>query len=391
MKSRAGRGIAVAFVLSIVGSVAGCGTSSAAPGGSSGDASDSGAAIDASPADAAVATRANGQLTSWATSAPLPTPRANHCSVVANGFLVVIGGNYMPPGKSAFVNIADVHVARIAADGSLGAWKVAGQTPSPVNSCTAASDGKDVYLVDGIFDDMAAGGKVRRATLSDDGDLAAWETLGALPGGVDVLYSIARVTAGRLDAFYAELPGSGDGIALAGAPVTGTSLGAWQHTTWLTGFRGHPQYAFATLDASLGGGSYVYALGGYTSGDGGNDVVADGAAAVLDAAGVPGASFAVRALPKPTSFGQAIAVDDWLFVIGGKSGVFGSAGSTDAVAAHIGAGGALDSWTTVASLPAGRTSHSVAASGDFVYVTGGGFDAGGLDTVFSARVRYPLP
>jgi hypothetical protein len=320
----------------------------------------------------------------------MPTPRANHCSVVANGFLVVIGGNYMPAGKTTFVSIADVHVARIAADGSLGAFKVAGKTPSPVNSCTAASDGKDVYLVDGIFDDMTSGGNVRRATLSDDGDLGAWDTLGALPASVDILYSSARVSNGRLDAFYAELPGSGDGIALAGASVDGTTLGPWQHTTWLSGFRGHPQYAFATLDASLGGTSYVYALGGYVSNDAGNDVVADGAGAALDAAGVPGKSFAVMPLPKPRSFGQAVGVDDWLFVIGGKESVFGASGSADVVASKVGAGGALDAWSPVASLPEGRTSHSVALGGDFLYVTGGGFDAGGLDTVFVARVRYPV-
>ena len=370
----------------------GCGTSSnstASPATGGGDAGSS----DAGAADAAVPTRATGQLASWTTSAPLPTPRANHCSVVANGFLVVIGGNYMPAGKTSFVSIADVHVARIAADGSLGAFKVAGKTPSPVNSCTAASDGKDVYLVDGIFDDMTSGGKVRRATLSDDGDLGAWDTLGALPSGVDILYSTARVSSGRLDAFYAELPASGDGIALAGASIDGATVGAWQHTTWLTGFRGHPQYAFATVDASLGAaaGSYVYALGGYVSGDAGNDVVADGAGAVLDGTGAPGKSFSVTPLPKPRSFGQAVAVDDWLFVIGGKESVFGASGSADVVASKIGAGGALGAWSPVASLPAGRTSHSLAASGDYLYVTGGGFDAGGLDTVFVARVRYPVP
>jgi hypothetical protein len=60
------------------------------------------------------------------------------------------------------------------------------------------------------------------------------------------------------------------------------------------------------------------------------------------------------------------------------------------VASKIGAGGALGGWARVGALPAARTSHSVAASGDFLSVTGGGFDAGGLDTVFIARVRFPL-
>ena len=345
-----------------------------------------GTAPDASSGPAVPTSRANGTLTSWTTAAPMPTPRGNHCAVAANGFLVVIGGNYKPAGKTDFVNIADVHVARIAADGSLGAWKLAGKTPSPVNSCTAASDGKDVYLVDGIFDDMNAGSKVRRATLSDAGDLGAWDELGPLPNGVRVLYSNAAVTNGHLQAFEARLPNDGNAIALVGAPVSGTSLGAWQQTSWLTGFRGHPQYAFATT----AGASYVYALGGYSSGDTGNTVLADGAGAALGANGTPGKSFTVRALPKPTSFGQAIAVDDYLFVIGGKDGVLTGTGSADVFVAKIGDGGALDPWTTVKPLPQGRTSLAVAMSGDFVFVTGGGFDAGGLDTVFSARVRFPV-
>lgn len=217
--------------------------------------------------------RATGALGEWQTLAPMPTPRGNHCAVVANGFLVVIGGNYKPKGAKDFVATADVHVAPIAADGSLGAWSLAGKTPSPVNSCTAASDGKDIYLVDGIFDDQAAGGKVRRAQLSEAGTLGAWQELGALPQGVRVLYSNAAVVDGALRAFHARLPDAGDGIALASAAVGGATLGEWQQSTWLTGFRGHPQYALASV---AGGGSYVYALGGYSSGTSGNAVLTDG-------------------------------------------------------------------------------------------------------------------
>jgi hypothetical protein len=56
-------------------------------------------------------------------------------------------------------------------------------------------------------------------------------------------------------------------------------------------------------------------------------------------------------------------------------------------AAKIGEGGVVGDWSVVASLPQGRTSHAIAAHGDFLYVTGGGYDAGGLDSVWSARVR----
>ena len=328
--------------------------------------------------------RATGELAAWETLAPLPTPRANHCAVTANGFLVVIGGNHKPAGKQEFVDLADVHIARIAADGSIGAWKLAGKTPSPVNSCTATSNGKDVYLVDGIFQDAAAGKTVRRAALSDAGDLSPWQELGTLPEGTRVFYSSASFAGGALHAFHARLPDSGDGVALASVRVAGASLGEWKQTTWLTGFRGRPQYAFATIGET----SYVYALGGYSSGNTGNGVLADGAGASLDASGVPGKSFTVRALPKPTSFGQAITVDDWIFVVGGKDEVFTGRGRADVYASKVAGDGKLEGWSTVAPLPKGRTSHAVAAHGDFVYVTGGGYDAGGLDTVFAARVRF---
>ncbi len=349
---------------------------------------------DGTPKNDGPTTHASGELTAWNKLGSLPVARGNHCSVVANGWLVVIGGNYKPKGAKDFVTLADVHAAKLGADGSVGEWKLAGKTKNPVSSCTAAADGKDVYILDGIYDiknadanDPSAPRYVVAATLGDDGTLGEWRQMGALPKGVRVLYSNAAVVDGGIRAFYARLPDAGDGIALASAKVDGGSLGAWTSSTWLRGFRGHPQYALAKPQGAKGP-AYVYALGGYSGGDSGNKVLADGAGAVLDAAGVPGTSFAVRALPKPTSFGQAIAVDDWVFVIGGKDEIMTGKGRADVLAAKVGDGGALGEWKVVASLPEGRTSHALAASGDFLYVTGGGFDAGGLDTAWSARVRF---
>src|SRR5438128_306694 len=126
MHSRWGMG-----AVAVAAFVAGCGSSGTSGGGTP--------APDAA-APAATPNRASGALMSWDAGPKMPTARANHCAVAASGFLVVIGGNGKPAGSPDFVNIADVHVASIAADGSLGAWKLAGKTPSPVSSCTAASD-----------------------------------------------------------------------------------------------------------------------------------------------------------------------------------------------------------------------------------------------------------
>ncbi len=328
-------------------------------------------------------TRANGTLGDWQPLGAMPVPRGNHCAVVANGWLVVIGGNYKPKGAKDFVTVADVHSARINADGTLGDWQLAGKTPSPVSSCTAAADGADVVLLDGIYDDEAAGKSIHASTIDDAGMLGAWRDAGALPDGVRVPYSQATVVDHQVRAFEAKLPGAGDAVALVRASLSGGSLSAWSDAPWLTGFRGHPQYVFA--------GSYVYALGGYAGPDRKNEVLSDGAGARLDETGAPGPSFAVTALPEPTAFGRAVAVDDWVFVTGGKDQVMSGTPRADVVAAHIAEDGTLGAWSSVAPLPQGRTAHAAIAAGDFLYVLGGAFDAGGVDSVFVARVRFEAP
>lgn len=356
---------AVAFVAAV-----GCGSSPA----SSVGGTESSAPAPSSN-DAPAATRATGEVGEWQSLEALPTPRANHCSVVANGFLVVIGGNYKPSGKADFVDLDDVVVAKIADDGTLGSWKVAGRAPSALNSCTVASDGKDVFLLDAIFANDAIGKIVRRATLSPDGVLGQWQEVGPLPKGARVLFSVASVSNGTLRALRAKLPDEGDAVSLLTAPLDGLS---WTEAKLSAGFRGRPQFAISD--------SHVFALGGYAGPD--NAVSADGAGAALDPSGAPGKPVSITAMPKPTSFGQAVIVDDWMFVVGGKSKIFGEAGRADVFAGKISADGSISSWSSVTALPQGRTSHSLARSGDFVYVTGGGYDAGGLATVFGARVRF---
>src|SRR5688572_278042 len=111
-----GRGVIAAIV------VAGCGSCDDGGGANGGGGAPEPPRPPANTAPAAPATRANGEIASWDVAAPMPIARANHCAVAASGFLVVIGGNYKPKGANDFVTIADVHVARIAADGSLGDW-----------------------------------------------------------------------------------------------------------------------------------------------------------------------------------------------------------------------------------------------------------------------------
>ena len=329
------------------------------------------------PADAGPATHANGTLSAWQTLASMPLPRANHCSVTIGSWLVVIGGNYAAEG--GFVTTDTVHVASIQSGGTIGAWSQAGATPSPVYECTAVSSGTTLYVVDGIYDDSSKGAQVWSADLSAQGKLGAWTSLGPLPGQERALYSDAWIYGGTLYAMDANL--TGDVMEMLRAPLGTSGLGSWSQDLWLPGFRGHPQYAFT--------GGFVYVLGGYVSDDAGNlPVVADVDGAPIKSDGSVGSSFTTTALPTPVAFGTVAAVDDYLFLVGGKDATFSGMGQTQTASAQVAASGQLATWAQQAPLPQGRTNHAMAVGGDYVFVTGGGFQGPGLDTVFSARVRF---
>jgi hypothetical protein len=342
------------------------------------------APIDAS-VDAAPSAHANGTVEPWSTLAPMPVPRANHCSVTASGYLVVIGGNYGNE-DGGFTNTNAVDVALLHADGSLGPWTQAGTTPSPVNSCTATAKGSTIYIVDGIYDDMSKSGQVFAASLSTGGMLGAWTSLGALPNGpsgtMTVPYSNAWITSDAASTLYVMDPrlDTLSVVATLHVPLE-PSFGAWSEDDWLPGFLGHPQYAFT--------GAYFYVLGGYSSDDAGDlSVVGSVHGAPLESNGRVGSAFASQALPSPVDFGAAVAVDGWVFEVGGQNNVFAGPGIPNVVSAEVGSDGQLGKWATQPGLPQGRTSPALTLAGDFLYVTGGGYQAGGLDTVFAARVRF---
>jgi hypothetical protein len=340
---------------------------------------------------------ANGMLGTWSSSyasptalPPLPTPRANHCSVARGGRLYVMGGNYLPSGAQDFVTLGDIQVADQNADGSLSAWRSAGTLPGPVNGCTATTDGTNLYAVGGIYDDQSKDGQVWSAAFQADGSVSSFTSLGMLPAGHDIVSSHAFVRSGTLFVFDSTIgvqvdAGTDDGGDVVGGGIVllhatlGATLGTWTQDQGPTGFRGRPQYADTAQN--------VYALGGYLSDDA-NTVVTDGFGAAFSAQTGMGASFPASDLPQPRAFGVGAGVDDWVFVVGGKNSIFTGAGQPDVYAAQVGAGGVLGAFSVVASMPSGRTNMDAVVLDNYLYVTGGGSTGGGLDNVFAAQVRY---
>lgn len=311
---------------------------------------------------------ATGQLEAWREGPALPTPRANHCSAAIGDWVVAIGGNFKQP-SGEFAKTDEIHAAKLV-DGQLGAWQLAGHAASPVTECSATSDGTRLFVIDGIYDVEADGRQVFAATFDQaTGTLAPLAPVATLPSAV--ISSEATVRGDRLRVMDTLLPDEGD------QTVTYTlDAGAWITADWGIGFRAQAEYAFADR--------FAYTLGGYLGGEG-NPATTEVFVAALD--GATGAR-PTTALPEPVMFGEAVAVDDWVFVVGGRAQVFGGTASSRVYAAQAAADGALGAWTEVTALPVGRTNHELASVGDYLVVIGGADSAGGDAGVWLARARF---
>jgi hypothetical protein len=316
----------------------------------------------------------------------MPKPRANHCVVATSGYLVVIGGNYSQDPTSAnptFTNLDEIDTAKINADGSLGTWQVAGTTPSPVNSCTAAGLRNGIFLLDGIYDDQTVGGKVYAAQIDSSGKISTFAAIGPVPSSADLYASTAWFDGPdggeTLNVFNAYLGDdtSGDAGALTILHTPPQAI-AWSESPFLPAFRGHPELAFNS--------GFAYALGGYSGAD---DAGADFAQQVFGVASTSGASaFSATALPTATMFGDAVVVDGYLFVVGGRDSTFGNDPRADVMSAAINSDGTLGTWSAQTPLPEARTNERVVAYGDYVYVIGGGNTGPGLNSVYVAQIRF---
>lgn len=318
----------------------------------------------------------------------MPFPRANFCAVATNGYLVVIGGNYSkdPTAQNpTFTNLDEIDTAKINADGSLGQWIVAGTTPSPVNSCTAAALRDGIFLLDGIYDDPTVGGKLYAAKLDSSGKISTFSAIGNDPSTADLYASTAWFDGPdggeTLNVFNSYLGDdtSGDAGALTILQAAPQGSLTWSEKSFLPRFRGHPELA-----ASKG---FVYALGGYAGGD--DDAGADFAQQVFGVASTNGASaFSATALPKATMFGDAVAVDGYLFVFGGRDSTFGNDPRADVMSAAIDSDGTLGTWSAQTPLPDPRTNEHIITYSNYVYVIGGGNTGPGLDSVYIAQIKF---
>jgi len=322
-------------------------------------------ACSGAPDDPALAT---GTLGAWQAGPALPTPRANHCSAVIDNWVLVIGGTYST--GSTFAKTDEIHASQLV-DGQLGPWQLAGHTRSPVSECNATSSGRTLYIVDGLYDNEADSRRVWTAELDASGHIGDFAMLGALPGDTIAISSEASVHEDKLLLADTRLPAEGDTTVLLRAPLSTMS---WTVEDWHIGFRAQAEYAFSE--------SFVFTLGGYH--DAAVGAVADVFVAPIDG----GPATSTTALPTATAWGEAVAVDDWLYVVGGRAATFGAPGTTNVFAALIQSDGALGAWQPTTALPMPRTNHELVLVGDYLVLTGGATNGPGDTTVLVSQVRF---
>ncbi len=324
---------------------------------------------------------ATGAVGAWRTAAPLPIARANLCAASIDNWVLAIGGNHAD-ATGNFVKTAEIDAAQLADDGTLGPWQVAGMLPSPASECVATSDGNHLYVIDGLYDDEADAGQVFTADLDATGHLGTLTSAGTLPSGDVVISQSAFVRDGTLAVMNPALPDPGSATDPANTVQTiRTAMSgplAWNVDGWNITWRDQAQYAF--------GDSFAYVIGGYGEDDV-NTVTTDVYMAPIGANAAIGASAKTAPLPVATAFGKGVAVDDWVFVVGGRGAVFGGTATTAVWAAHVGSDGTLGAWQPQTALSQPRTNQAMVLVGSYLVSVGGANAAGGDTTVLYSQVR----
>lgn len=124
---------------------------------------------------------ADGRLSAWTTLAPLPRPRSHHAALVHDGHLYVVGGlDGDPMGHMGLYT--DVLRAPIAADGTLGEWRIVSRMPHSYATHSAFVHGSALWVLGGVEDNQRFVNHVWRAAFGANGALGRWEEVSpALP------------------------------------------------------------------------------------------------------------------------------------------------------------------------------------------------------------------
>lgn len=117
----------------------------------------------------------DGSIGAWEAGPRLPGQRAGMGVATNENFVILSGGK-----DSAQRTITDIFAAPIRSDGTLGDWKSAGNLPGPRFHHATLIDGRFIYVVGGLERSVSVP-TVLRGTIASDGSVTRWDSLPPLP------------------------------------------------------------------------------------------------------------------------------------------------------------------------------------------------------------------
>lgn len=279
----------------------------------------------------------NGTISAWTATTPFTTGRDGHTTVIANGYIYVMGG------YGATARVADVQYALICTAnnngvggctgvvGTVGTWTATTPLPSIRGSHTSIAYNGYVYSM----------------------------------GGTNGTSRLANVD-------YALIC-TGINSGVGGCTATAGTLGTWVATTSLPTAR--------EQHASVAVAGYVYVTGGFNGTTTFSDVqyalictgTNSGVGGCTATAGTLGTWVPATSLPATRTNHTAVEYNGFIYVMGGL--VDGTAGTTglysDIQYAPINSDGSLGAWTATTSMPITNNGHASVVYNGFLYVSGG--------------------
>lgn len=336
-----------------------------------------------------------GAVVPWQPGPPelaLPLPVEGAAAFQAGANLYVAGGS---TGGTA---VADVFVSEVASDGNLTAWVAGPSLPEPRSGATAITLAGVPYIVGGLDATGAPTTTVFVGTV-DNGVVQSWELADGEGGTVDLTLPVAvSDAAGASNAGGLYLFGgrTADGLSdqtLFAATDENGRLGGWSAIGEL------PMPEPRAGATAVAVGDYVYVLGGESLAGPSSTIYRlttdEGTPARNDQDVYLGWASAPTSqqLPEPRAQAATFTANGAMYVIGGLD-ADGTPTNTLFWAVPDGTTGDLPSWHQLdqTQLPEARADLGLAAIGTHVYVVGGtGADGAALASVSRANLSPQPP
>ena len=315
----------------------------------------------------------------WVQTTSLPDAYVGQTLVYSSNYLYQAGGSSDTYGYASGSN---VFYAQVHSDGTIGAWMNATSLPVAVFTHASVAANGFVYVIGGqIYTptnnvygyEIYSSSNVYYARINSDGSLGSWLTASPLP---NVRWSLSASTwNNRIYAIGGSDDTYIDNTVYSATIQSDGSLSAWTMQTPL------PAANYVQAGAVNG---FLYELGG-TSPSG--DVILNAVYYTkINADGTLAGWNQTASLPQPESLFGAVAANGFIFSIGGWNG---SAPTQQFYVTTVKGDGSLGSWSSGTPLPWQLYYEAVAASGSYIFFTGG------ADTQINFRNVYfmalPLP